>query len=95
MADIAKNYKYMEYGMDIWHFLETVKDCASDVCDSFADNPKYYRQAASLIERLECNEDRVTRKNMHTARLMMSPSPWDVLLRISSDKEYVFFRIIC
>ena len=35
-----------------------------------------------------------TRKNMHTARLMMSPSPWDVLLRISSDKEYVYFRII-
>ena len=34
------------------------------------------------------------RKYMHTTRLMISPSPWVVLLRISSGREYVFCRFI-
>ena len=40
MAYVTKDNEYMEYGMDIWYFLETVKDGASDVCNSFADYPK-------------------------------------------------------
>ena len=35
-----------------------------------------------------------TRKYMHTTRLITSPIPWVVVLRISSGREYVFCRFI-
>ena len=57
MADISKDDEYMEYGVDIWYLLETVKDSASDIGDSFADYPKNYGQPAGLVERLEGNEN--------------------------------------
>ena len=57
MADISKDDEYMEYGVDIWYLLETVKDSASDIGDSFADYPKNYGQPAGLVERLEGYEN--------------------------------------
>ena len=39
VAYCSKQDEYVENGMYVFYFVETVKDCSGDVCHAFAYNP--------------------------------------------------------
>lgn len=58
MADVSENHKYVKNRVYIRYPLETIQYSTCYICDSFSDHPQNDFKTATVIKRLESNQER-------------------------------------
>ena len=69
MADVSENHKYVKNRVYVRYPLETIQDSTCYICDSFSDHPQNDFKTATVIKRLEGNQDGQPHKNVTGAVL--------------------------